>query len=105
MKQQNHNNLYTLSYFRKRLKEADIPSIKLICDFAKDDSRYWAILAYPNDKNIIIICYKFNPTEFHFLFNISSNSHLIVKTKSMKIIIDELKMLKQGIEISNEQEK
>jgi len=87
------NKLYTLSYFRKRLKEAGITSIRLINNFREDDERYWAILVDPGNRNIITICYKNDSLNFHFKLMTPSLSNFIISTKSMKIIIDNFKKI------------
>ena len=90
------NRLYTLSYFRKRLKDADINSIRLINEFKDDnDKRYWTILIDPGRKNIITTCYKEDIDKFWFKLNTPTNLYNI-KTKSMRVIIENLKMILDG---------
>ena len=81
-----NNKLYTLSYFRKRLKESDISSIKLIERYEESDPRYWTILISPSQKNLICTCYKFPNGDFHFSIQTSNYTNYEIKTKSMEVI-------------------
>lgn len=88
------NNLYTLSYFRKRLFENEIKSIKLIDHYSADDNRKWTILIYPNDKNILCTCHKImNDKTFWFTLQTKSLMNYVIKTKSMDVMIDTLKLI------------
>ena len=86
------NNLYTLSYFRKRLFENDIKSIRLVDKYFPEETRRWTILMYPNDKNVLCTCYKDN-NEFWFVLQTKTQSNYIIRTKSMNIIIDAVSTL------------
>ena len=86
------NKLYTLSYFRKRLKENNIKSVRLINKFADDDDRYWTILISPNHKNIICTCYK-TDSEYFFNFHTSKYFKYQIKTQSMEVIIKTMEAL------------
>ena len=87
------NNLYTLSYFRKRLKDAGILSKVLIENFNEDDRRYWSICI--SELNIICTCFKYLDEDhnqivrFHFndgnqKFTYDKN----IQTESMNVIIE-----------------
>lgn len=82
------NKLYTLSYFRKRLKDAGISSVRLINKFSDDDERYWAILVDPGRRNVIAICYKSDSLNFHFRIITPTLSNFIISTKSMNVIVE-----------------
>lgn len=84
------NKLYTLSYFRKRLKDKEISSVRLINKYCDDDVRYWTILIDPGNKNIICTCFKHNIEDFYFSLLTAKYTNFEVKTKSMDIIIDSL---------------
>lgn len=88
------NKLYTLSYFRKRLKEAEIKSVRLINEYEKDDPRYWTILIDPSNKKILLTCYKESAEEYYFSL-ITKTGSFIIKTLSMEIIIENIKMIKE----------
>jgi len=83
------NKLYTLSYFRKRLREAGILSDVVIDKFHKDDPRYWMLLLSRNYLNLFLICYK-NNEDFFFKIQTPSFYNFEIRTKSMKVIIDSI---------------
>ncbi len=84
------NKIYTLSYFRKRLVENDISSVRLINSFETDDTRYWMILISPGKQNIICTCYRSSPDRFFFKLN-TKKGDLQIHTLSMEVLITELK--------------
>ena len=88
-----NNKLYTLSYFRKRLKESDIPSKRLINEFEENDSRYWSILIDPSNKNLICTCYKFPDGNFHFSLQTENYTNFEIKTLSMEVIVKALSQI------------
>jgi hypothetical protein len=88
-----NNNLYTLSYFRKRLKENDIKSVKLVNKFSDDDTRYWTILISPSFRNLICTCYKFPDGNFHFSIQTKNYTNYEIKTKSMEVIVKTVSLL------------
>ena len=86
-----NNKLYTRSYFCKRLKESTINHSEVIV-YENESSRKWTLLIFPTKHNILCTCHK-EGEDFWFRFETSENQNLIVKTKSMKVIIDFLKNL------------
>lgn len=84
------NKLYTLSYFRKRLNDKTISSVRLINKYNDNDVRYWTILIDPGKKNIICTCFKNGPDDYYFSLLTDRYTNFEVKTKSMDIIIDSL---------------
>jgi hypothetical protein len=86
------NKLYTLSYFRKRLKDANISSIVLLDKYDECDYRYWSI-SIDNIRNILCTCMK-HEDEYYFVFS-DCRQHIlnnkIIKTESMNVIIEFLK--------------
>lgn len=84
------NKIYTLSYFRKRLIDNQIPSIRLINSFEATDTRYWMILICPGKDNIICTCYKKSPEEFYFKL-CTRNGEYKLLTLSMDTIIEMIK--------------
>ena len=87
-----NNNLFTLSYFRKRLFDAEIPSRVLIRNYQKEDKRYWTI-SIDQEKQIFCTCFR-DGEEFWFEFQDGKNqitNPLIIKTLSMKVIINQVK--------------
>lgn len=83
------NKLYTLSYFRKRLREAGILSDVVIDKFHKDDPRYWMLLLSRNYLNLFLICYK-KDEDFFFKIQTPLYYDFEIRTKSMKVIIDSI---------------
>lgn len=84
------NKIYTLSYFRKRLKDSDITS-KILCD-TYFDKRYWTI-SIDNKLRIQCTCFKYEDNgelEYYFYFTDGRQKILmdkIIKTDSMNVII------------------
>lgn len=94
----NKNKLYTLSYFRKRLRDSGITSKILIDSYTETDQRYWTISIDPS-KKIICTCFKYTENDvIQFNFNFSDGNQNLpidrnIKTESMNVIIDELKKI------------
>jgi hypothetical protein len=89
------NKLYTLSYFRKRLKESGFFARILVEKYEESDKRYWTICIGELDK-IICTCFKYNEdgestVKFHFT---DGNQRLAmdkyIQTESMNVIIEML---------------
>ena len=92
------NKLYTLSYFRKRLKGAGFSSKILINNYDEDDKRYWTISIH-KEYSIICTCLKYETdgileVSFHFT---DCGQKIIrdktVQTESMNIITEMLEKL------------
>ena len=89
------NNLYTLSYFRKRLLQEGYTSKILIKDYEKEDVRYWTISIDPKLK-ILCTCYKFLTEDGENVFFEFWDGYNKIKmrqtlnTKSMNVIINYL---------------
>ena len=90
------NNLYTLSYFRKRLKDGGISSDILVENFPENDKRYWSI-CISEELSIICTCFNYLDEEndqivrFHFT---DGNQRFLmdknIQTESMNVIIEML---------------
>jgi hypothetical protein len=95
------NNLYTLSYFRKRLRDSNIKSKILIGSdsYSKEDKRYWTILIDPKKTNLFCTCFNYEDDEGkHVYFSFDDGkqklvANNIIKTKSMQVIINFIKDL------------
>lgn len=90
------NNLFTLSYFRKRLKDAGISSKVLIDNYDENDKRYWTV-SIDKTKRIMCTCFRYeeegNQT-IRFMFSDGKQNLPIDKsyqTESMIIILEMLK--------------
>lgn len=95
MSNTNRNKLYTLSYFRKRLRDAGITSKVLVNSYKEGDRRYWTISIDP-EKRIWCTCFKYiedGVIKYKFKFS-DGNQHLpldrTLSTESMPIIIKAL---------------
>ena len=92
----NKNKLYTLSYFKKRLKDSGIISKPIIREFDKNDKRYWLLSIDPKHK-ILCTCFKYTENnEMKYSFRFSDGHQRIpidktITTESMLVIINELK--------------
>jgi hypothetical protein len=98
MTRKNKNKLYTLSYFRKRLRDAGITSKVLIESFSEDDKRYWTI-SVDSKRRVLCTCFKFTENdETNFYFHFADGNQRLpidktIKTESMMVIIDSLKKI------------
>ena len=99
MSKTNKNKLYTLSYFRKRLRDANLTSKVLIDSYKGEaDKRYWTISIDP-EKRIFCTCFKYIEEDeivFNFKFSDENQSLPIdrtITTESMMVIIEELKKI------------
>ena len=89
------NNLYTKSYFIKRLKDNGYNSNTLLV-YPTSDIRKWTINISPPEYNILCTCYKESLTEFWFSFQCQQNSKLTLKTLSMKSVFEMVDNLIDG---------
>ena len=99
------NNLFTLSYFRKRLKDENIDCKVLVKNFSSNDNRYWSVSIF-EDLNIFCTCYK-DDSACHFLFSDGNQNIKIdkgIKTESMNVILDFLKNINSIKENNNAEE-
>lgn len=90
------NKLYTLGYFRQRLKLAGLWSKILIDKFSADDKRYWAI-SIDKDLQIFCICYKTH-NDYYFEFidgHQRCTMNIKIRTESMDVILEFLKDCKK----------
>ena len=94
------NKLYTLGYFRKRLKDAGIESRILVNIYPETDNRKWTICIY-KDLNVFCTCMKPVKQELGNEFFFSDLGQKIkqlnfsIKTDSLNVIIDYLKSVKE----------
>lgn len=82
------NKLYTKSYFTKRLIEAGF-FIKKVIDYKEEDIRRWTIIVDPDNKNLLITCFKKQKDNFYFLLQIQE-VNIKLYTKSMEVVIDSI---------------
>jgi hypothetical protein len=96
------NKLYTLSYFRKRLREVGISTEVVVSDYDEQDKRYWTI-SIDGKLKILCTCLKYTDTDgstvskFHFSdCKQSFKMDMVRETVSMEDIIS---MLSNVLEI------
>ncbi len=89
------NNLYTLSYFSKRLRENGF-IVKTLVNYSENDIRKWTIIIEPNVLNILCTCIKISSTNFYFSLLINSENLLRIRTESMEVIFNIINELKKN---------
>ena len=101
MEKEKSNNLYTKSYFIKRLVEKKFYVQNVIDSYPKFDSRYWTILVNPGRNNFLITCIrnKDKPTA-QFRINAKNDTNIIIETESMEVIISTLMNLVKDQKVS-----
>ena len=72
------NNLYTLGYFTKRLRDCNFITLKIFNDYKEGDIRKWTILVDPGDTSVFITCLYKNETK-EFMFHIDDGGKLFPK--------------------------
>lgn len=95
------NNLYTKSYFIKRLTEARYFVTRLVDTYHQDDDRYWTINIRNTDGNIAILTCVKNANSFYFRVNGPNDSNTKIETLSMNVIFDTLEHLFKGVDVLN----
>jgi hypothetical protein len=90
------NNIHTLSYFKKRLKDSGYVVYDIMNSFSLEDPRKWTILVNPSLESVFVTCvvnrnglgdlpeFEINDGGMRFQRN------LIIKTKSMEVIMNML---------------
>jgi len=88
------NNIYTLSYFKKRLKDNGYTIWSIFNKYGESDPRYWTVLLNPSVDSVYVTCYL-NKEELYgqpeFELNDGGRNfqkNLTIQTSSMEIIID-----------------
>ena len=99
MSNMHKNNLFTLGYFSKRLRDAGITCRTLVNRFSSTDRRYWMISIFPDTNNFFCICYR-DKSDGDYWFEFSDGKNklmmpIIYKCASMNVIIDWLKKFPQ----------
>jgi len=89
------NNVYTKSYFIKRMKDNGF-HINTLVVYPESDIRSWTININPKLHDILCTCYKENSQNFYFNFQCQQNNSITVKTMSMKTIFEMVNKLIDG---------
>lgn len=89
------NNIYTPSYFMKRMKDAGYSIWKIFDKYGPHDSRYWTMLIDPGGYSVWVTCH-FNKDEINdVMFELDDGGNyiprrLMIKTASVETIISNL---------------
>lgn len=89
------NNLYTPSYFMKRMKDNGYGVWKIFDKYGPHDSRYWTMLIDPGGYSVYVTCY-FNRDELKDVcFELNDGGvriprNFIIKTESVQTFINNL---------------
>lgn len=89
------NNIYTPSYFMKRMKDSGYGIWKIFDKYGPHDSRYWSMMIDPGGFSVWITCY-FNKEELNDVYfelddgGIRIPKKLLIKTRSIETIISNL---------------
>ena len=94
MKHIKKNNIHTLSYFKKRLKDNGYIVWDVLNNYAIEDPRKWTILVSPSIESLYITCFV-NREGFDSIpeFELHDGGlrfqkNLILKTASMEVIMN-----------------
>jgi len=95
------NNIKTLGYFTKRLRDSGFVVVKLFNEYKDHDPRKWTVIIDPEYSCVMVTCYqnKDNIGEVFFEFNDGGNNfpkNYNLKTKSMEVIITNL--IERGVQ-------
>jgi hypothetical protein len=95
------NNIKTLGYFLKRLRDSGFVAIKVFNSYKDHDPRKWTIIIDPEGACVMVTCYENQVFrgDIHFEFNDGGNRFLKnynLKTKSMEVVVTTL--LEKGVQ-------
>lgn len=93
------NNLYTLGYFLKRMRDCNFIALNIFNKYRQGDRRKWTVLIDPSNTSVYITC-LFDSSTKDFIFHIDDGGNLFpknffVKTNSIEIIVE--KLISQGV--------
>lgn len=93
------NNLYTKSYFIKRLIEFGYFVQRIVERYPDKDCRYWSVYVRDIENNTVLItCVK--PDEnFYFRINGPNDSNIHLETLSMNIVAETIENLFNGVDV------
>lgn len=95
------NNIYTPSYFMKRMKDSGFGIWKIFDKYGPHDSRYWTMLIDPGGFSVWVTCHLNRDELKDVCFELNDGGvriprNFIIKTASMQTLINNL--LQFGIE-------
>lgn len=93
------NNLYTKSYFIKRLIGCSYFVYRVIDKYPDRDTRYWTVYVRDMDGNTVIItCIKPDLGEFYFRIYGPNDTNIVLETLSMNVVAETIENLFNGID-------
>ena len=96
------NNLYTKSYFIKRLIDFGYFVQRVVEKYPENDSRYWTVYVRDiNNNTVLITCVKkldSGPEDFYFRINGMNDTNIKLETLSMNIVAETIENLFNGVD-------
>jgi hypothetical protein len=96
------NNLYTKSYFIKRLIGFGYFVSRIVENYPDNDIRYWSVYVRDIENNTVLItCVKKKdsaPDDFYFRINGPNDSNIKLETLSMNIVAETIENLFNGVD-------
>lgn len=96
------NNLYTKSYFIKRLIDFGYFVTRSVEYYPEADSRYWTVYVRDIEGNsVLITCVKKKdsaPTDFYFRISGPNDVNIKLETLSMNIVAETIENLFNGVD-------
>lgn len=94
------NNLYTKSYFIKRLIEFGYFVQRCVERYPDNDTRYWSVSIKDMDSNSChITCVKPDNDSYYFRINGPNDSNIKLETLSMNIVAETIENLFNGVDV------
>ena len=95
------NNLYTKSYFIKRLIETGYFVYRVVDRFDDSDIRYWMVYVRDRSNRIVVITCVKPDNDFYFRINGPNDSNIKLETLSMNVVIETIERLFKGVDKLN----
>lgn len=94
------NNLYTKSYFIKRLIEIGYFVSRVVEFYPDNDARYWTVYVKDMDNNTVLItCVKTKQSsDFYFRISGPNDTNIKLETLSMNIVAETIENLFNGVD-------
>lgn len=95
------NNIATLGYFLKRLRDSDFVVLKMFEEYSESDPRKWTVLVDPENSALFITCYVNQNFRGECFFEMNDGGKRFtknynLKTKSMEVMI--MSLLEHGVQ-------
>ena len=96
------NNLFTKSYFIKRLIEAGYIVYRVVDRYSDIDDRYWTInVLSRTGQQCLITCVKPDSNNYYFRINGPNDSNIRLEGLSMNLIYETIENIFKGIDVLN----